>query len=137
VDILDFFAKQRFLLSMNEVNIKYWFRNFQNFRFSGRIRTFYQRKTNLYDKKNSRHSAVCPGKFDSPLLPFPFNLVTSPFGLVNDLVLNRSYWFLDFGNKFRRLATIRIFGSFFSYNAKHPPIWMFLGLKHNKIKFQT
>jgi hypothetical protein len=92
---------------MNEVNIKYWFRNFQKkffYRFSGRIRTFYRRKTDLYEK------------FGSPLLPFPFNLETSPSGLVTDLVLNRSYWFLDFGNKFRRVAPIRIFGSFFNFS---------------------
>jgi hypothetical protein len=49
---------------MNEVNIKYWFRNFQKkifYRFSGRIRTFYRRKTDLYEKKNSvaLPSAVC------------------------------------------------------------------------------
>jgi hypothetical protein len=45
-----------FLLSMNEVNIKYWFRDFQKkffYRFSGRIRTFYRRKTNFYEKKIS------------------------------------------------------------------------------------
>jgi hypothetical protein len=45
-----------FLLSMNEVNIKYWFRNFQKksfYRFSVRIRTFYRRKTDLYEIKNS------------------------------------------------------------------------------------
>jgi hypothetical protein len=106
-----------FLLSMNEVNIKYWFRNFQKinfYRFSGRIRTFYRRKTDLYEKKIRRRcrGAACPEKFGSPLLPFPFNLETSAFGFVTDLVPNRSYWFLDFGNKFRRVAPIRIFGSF-------------------------
>jgi hypothetical protein len=107
-----------FLLSMNEVNIKYWFRNFQKkffYRFSGRIRTFYRRKT-MCTKKKIRCSAVCPEKFGSPLLPFPFNLETSAFGLVTDLVPNRSYWFLDFGNKFRRVAPIRIFGSFFTFS---------------------
>jgi hypothetical protein len=118
-----FFKHFRFLLSMNEVNIKYWFRNFQKnffYRFSGRIRTFYRRKTDLYEKKISvtcrLPSAVCPKKFGSPLLPFPFNLETSPCGLVTDLVPNRSYWFLDFGNKFRRVAPIRIFGSFFTFS---------------------
>jgi hypothetical protein len=37
-----------FLLSMNEVNMKYWFRDFQKkyfYWFSGRFRTFYRRKT--------------------------------------------------------------------------------------------
>jgi hypothetical protein len=53
-----------FLLPMNGVNMKYWFRNFQKkffYRFSGRIRTFYRRKTDLYEKKNSvaLPSAVC------------------------------------------------------------------------------
>jgi hypothetical protein len=103
---------------MNEVNIKYWFRNFQKknfYRFSGRIRTFYRRKTDLYEKKIPS-PAVCPEKFGSPLLPFPFNLETSAFGLVTDLVPNRSYWFLDFGNKFRQVAPIRIFGSFFTFS---------------------
>jgi hypothetical protein len=115
--------KLLFLLSMNEVNIKYWFRNFQKkifYRFSGRIRTFYRRKTDLYEKKISvalpSAVAVCPEKFGSPLLPFPFNLETSAFGLVTDLVPNRSYWFLDFGNQFRRVAPIRIFGSFFTFS---------------------
>jgi hypothetical protein len=127
----------QFLLSMNEVNIKYWFRNFQKiffYRFSGRIVTFYRRKTGLYEKKISvalpsavcrlpsavcrlpSAVAVCPEKFGSPLLPFPFNLETFAFGLVTDLVPNRSYWFLDSGNKFRRVAPIRIFGSFFTFS---------------------
>jgi hypothetical protein len=74
--------------------------------FSERIRTFYRRKTNLYEKKNP---SICrlPEKFGSPLLPFQFNLETSSFGLVNDLVPNRSYWFLD--------STIRIFGFVFTF----------------------
>jgi hypothetical protein len=29
------------------------------YRFSGRIRTFYRRKTDLYEKENFRRSAVC------------------------------------------------------------------------------
>jgi hypothetical protein len=70
-------------------------------------------------EKKFRHSAVCPEKFDSPLLPFPFNLETSTFGFVNDLAPNRSFWFLDFGNKFRWVAPIRIFGSFFTFKQTH------------------
>jgi hypothetical protein len=70
-----------FLLSMNEVNIKYWFRNFQKkhfYRFSGRIRTFYRRKTDLYEKKISvaLPSAVCrlPRKVWLPTSTLSFQL---------------------------------------------------------------
>jgi hypothetical protein len=101
--------------------------------FLNELRLFIEEKP-ICTKKKFRHSAVCPEKFGSPLLPFPFNLETFPFGLVNDLVPNRSYLFLDFENKFRREATIRIFGSFFTFTQK---FLIFLGLKHNKIKFQT
>jgi hypothetical protein len=31
--------------------------------------------------------AVCPEKLGSPLLSFPFNLETSPFGLLNDPII--------------------------------------------------
>jgi hypothetical protein len=53
-----------FLLPMNGVNMKYWFRDFQKkffYWFSGRIRTFYRRKTGLNEKKISvaLPSAVC------------------------------------------------------------------------------
>jgi hypothetical protein len=99
-----------FLLSMNEVNIKYWFRNFLD-----EFELFIEEKP-ICTKKKFPSPAVCPEKFGYPLLPFPFNLETSPFGLVTDLVPNRSYWFLDFGNKFRRVAPIRIFGSFFTFS---------------------
>jgi hypothetical protein len=40
---------------MNEVNMKYWFSDFKKkifYRFSGRIRNFYRRKTDFYEKKN-------------------------------------------------------------------------------------
>jgi hypothetical protein len=89
-----------FLLSMNEVNIKYWFRYFQKkfIDFLDELWLFIEEKP-ICTKNNLRHSAVYPEKFGSPLLPFPFNLETSPFELVNDLVPNRSYWFLNFGNK--------------------------------------
>jgi hypothetical protein len=109
-----------FLLSMNEVSIKYWFRNFQKKKFFienfiNELGLFIEEKPIFMKNKcPPLHSAVCPEKFGSPLLPFSFNLETSPFDLVNDLVLNRSYWFLDFENKFRRVATIQIFGSFFA-----------------------
>jgi hypothetical protein len=66
-----------------------------------------------------------PKKFGSPLLPFPSNLETSALGLVTDLVPNRSYWFLDFGNKFRRVAPIRIFGSFFTFSWNNDQFYCF------------
>jgi hypothetical protein len=50
------FKKILFLLSMNEVNEKYWFRDFQKklfYRFSERIITFFRRKTDFYEKKIS------------------------------------------------------------------------------------
>jgi hypothetical protein len=102
-------------ISMNEFNIKYWFRNFQKKKFIDFLDEFEEKP--ICTKKKFP-SIVCPEMFSSPHLPFPFNLETSPFGLVNDWVPNRSYWFLDFGNKFRREAPIRIFGSFFTSTRK-------------------
>jgi hypothetical protein len=43
---------------------------------------------------------------------------------------------LDFGNKFRRVATIRIFGSFFTFTQNIHQFEYFWVLKHNKIKFK-
>jgi hypothetical protein len=99
------------LLSMNEGNIKYWFRNFQKIFFIDFLDEFglFIEEKPICTKKKIPSPAVCRLPFN-----FPFNSGTSPFGLVDDLVLNRSYWFLDFGNKFRRVAPIRIIGSCFT-----------------------
>jgi hypothetical protein len=83
-----------FLLSMNEVNIKYWFRVSKNLffiNFLDELGLFIEEKP-ICTKKKNLSPAVCPKKFGYPLLPFPFNLDTSPFGLVTDFVPNRSYW---------------------------------------------
>jgi hypothetical protein len=131
----DWSVFRMFLLSMNEVNIKYWFRNFQKkifYRFSGRIRTFYRRKTDLYEKKNSvtcrLPSAICPEKFGSPLLPFPFNLETSPSGLVTDLVL-----IFGLREQIPSGSSHTNFWLLFHFLVKYWPILMFLGLIWCKI----
>jgi hypothetical protein len=52
--------------------------------FLDELRLFIEEKPN--EKKNTVTLPLCPEKFGSPLLPFPFNLETSSFGLVNDPV---------------------------------------------------
>jgi hypothetical protein len=54
--------KTIFLLPINGVNKKYWFRDFQKkffYWFSGRIRTFYRRKTDFYEKKSPSLWSLC------------------------------------------------------------------------------
>jgi hypothetical protein len=87
-----------FLLPMNGVNMKYWFRDFQKkffYWFSGRIRTFYRRKTGFYEKKISvaLPSAVCRDFMavhmkilSARFLKDAFNLETSPSGSLTELV---------------------------------------------------
>jgi hypothetical protein len=47
-----------------------------------------------------------------------FKLDTSPFGSLKELVQLELFLYFDLGNKFRRVAAIRIFGSFFTYMSK-------------------
>jgi hypothetical protein len=61
--IINFYIMFLFLLSISEVNIKYWSRDFQTKLifcwFSGRTTTFYRKKNDFYNNKKIRRSAVC------------------------------------------------------------------------------
>jgi hypothetical protein len=110
-----------FLLSMNEVNIKYWFRDFLKkffYRFSGRIRTFYRRNTDFYEKKNS---VVLPSAVISWLSKWKF---CPPDCERCFQVRDFSCWI-----KFLRVA-LWIFGSFLTSTWN---IYQFLGLIWCKI----
>jgi hypothetical protein len=82
-------------LSVNEVNIKYWFRDFQFFfnRFSGRIRTFHRRKTDFYENKISVALSYAViswlskwKNLSARFLKDVFKLETSPFRSLKELV---------------------------------------------------
>jgi hypothetical protein len=97
-----FFKTQlfNFLIPMNGVNMKYRFRVFQKkffYRFSGRIRTFYRRKTGFYEKKVSvalpSAVAVCRDFMavqmkilSARFLKDAFKLETSTSGSLKELV---------------------------------------------------
>jgi hypothetical protein len=75
------------------VNIKYWFPNFQKkivYRFSGRIRIFYRRRTDSTKKKLCRPVKHCFTGHNF----FPFNLETCYFQVSNMIVLCAAYCFL-------------------------------------------
>jgi hypothetical protein len=121
-----------FLLSMNEVNIKYWFRNFQKKFFIDFLDEL-GRKADLYEKKNS--VTVCR-------LPRKVWLSTSTFSVQ---LRDFSFWISDW---FGRQSILLIFGLreripsgsshtnfwlLFHFLVKYWPILMFLGLIWYKI----
>jgi hypothetical protein len=124
---------------MNEVNIKYWFRNFQKnffYRFSGRITTFYRRKTDLYEKKNFRRSA-CRRR-----LPRKVWLPTSTLSVqLRDFCFWIRKWFgpqsilLIFGlrEQIPSGSSHTNFWLLFHFLVKYWPILLFLGLIWCKI----
>jgi hypothetical protein len=82
-----------FLLAMNEVNIKSDFVISQKkffIDFLDELGLFIEEKPICTTKKNPSLPSAAK-RLAPPLLSFPFNLETSPFGSVNDSVPNRSY----------------------------------------------
>jgi hypothetical protein len=141
-----------FLLSMNEVNIKYWFRNFQKkifYRFSGRIRAFYRRKTDLYEKKNFRHlpsavcrlpSAVCRDfmavqmkKFVRPLFGRCFQVRDFSFRITEGIGLTGVSFHFWPQKQIPSGSSHTNFWLLFHFHVKYWPILMFFGLIWCKI----
>jgi hypothetical protein len=99
-----------------------WFPKIFFYWFSERIKTFYRRKTGFYEKKKS---VTLPSAVNSWLSKWEFcpadfwKILSSWTLLLLDHWRNWSNWsffcIFDIGNKFRRVAATRIFGSFFTF----------------------
>jgi hypothetical protein len=107
-----------FYFFMKEVNIKYWFRNFHKiffYWFSGRIRTFYRRKLDFYEKKTFRRSSVCCDlmavQMKKRWLERCFQVRDFSFWITEVIGLTGVSFIFNLKNKFRRVAAIWIFGS--------------------------
>jgi hypothetical protein len=118
-----------FLLSMNEVDIEYWCRYFQKKKLSifGWIRTFYRKKPDLYEKKNSI-TLPSARKVWLPTSTLPVQLKDFYFWI--------SEWFgpqsilLIFGlrKQIPSGSSHTNFWLLYHFHVKYWPILMFLGL---------
>jgi hypothetical protein len=127
-----------FLLPMNEVNMKYWFSDFKNFfyKFSGRIKTFYRRKTGFYEKKKTVAlprrlpwfhgcpNEFCPAAFCFQVRDFYFR-ITEGIGLTG---VNFHFW-----PQKQILSGSCQTNFWLLFHVKNLPIFMFLGLIWCKI----
>jgi hypothetical protein len=102
---VSFMLGKFFLLSMNEVNIKYWFRDFQkNF-----LIDFLDEWGLFIGEK-----LIFTKKLSTRFLKDALKLETYPLESLKELVQLELVSFFDLKNKIRRVAAIQIVGSFFT-----------------------
>jgi hypothetical protein len=126
---------------MNEVNIKYWFRESKNFfyRFYGRIRTFNRRKTDFYVKK---HSVALPStviswlsneNFVRPIFERNFQVRDFFFWITEGIGLTGVSFHFWTQKQIPSGSSHTNFWVLFHFNVKYWPILMFLSLIWCKI----
>jgi hypothetical protein len=134
-----------FLLSMNEVNIKYWFRDFQKkfIDFLDELGLVIEEKP-IFTKKKIPSLCRLPWFHDCPYENFVrpifekcFQVRDFSFRITEGIGLTGVSFHFRPQKQIPSGSSHTNFWLLFHFYAKYPPIWMFLGLKHNKIKFQT